>query len=367
MDQLASVRRQFGDAKTAARIEDGVAKVRRTIGLADEVADATERMTALGELAGGVPYGGAIAGGLAGGFPGAAIGAALPGAVRGFVLGDLVTAYQRLSGATDAALGRGVDDWIRSSRLRGAGLKVPKVLQLSDDAKQLRDVAARRGVSQGMALFMGEDESPGVAFERVRDALLDQDGFLEHLGGDYDSLAREDPTTMMMLSGRAGVARQFLIDRMPPNIAVSMANPQGFSPNREAIEDWAEYVNAVRHPKRIIANLSALTQRQVETLRTVYPRLHEQAQQKVIEGIGKAQAAGEKLDDTFLVRAALLFPDLDGMGSPVFSREYGNAVRQFNMDQQQALQSRGGGDLKTPKPAPLQTTIQSGATFGTVG
>jgi hypothetical protein len=367
MDQLASVRRQFGDAKTAARIEDGTAKIRRTIGLADEVSDATERMKALGELVGGVPYGGALAGGLAGGFPGAAIGAALPGAVRGFVLGDLVSAYQRLSGATDQALARGVDDWIRSSRLKSAGVRMPKVLQLSDEARQLRDVAARRGISQGMALFQGDDGSPAAAFERVRDAILDQDKFFEMLGTDYDALAREDPDTFMMLSGRASIARQFLIDRMPPNVAVSMAKPDGYPPSRESIEDWAEYVNAVRFPTRVIRDIGAISQPEVEALKTVYPRLYERAQQRVIEAIGKAEATGTPLGDSFLVRAGLLFPDVDGIGSPIFSREYGNAVRQYNMDQQQQHMKRGGGELRPPKPAPLAATISGGATFGQMG
>jgi hypothetical protein len=367
MDQLAGVRRTYGDAATAARIEDKTAKIRRTMGLADEVADATERMQALGEIVGGVPYGGAIAGGLAGGFPGAAIGAALPGAVRGFVLGDLVTAYQRLSGATDAALARGVDDWIRSSRVKGAGLRLPRALQLSDDARQLRAVAARRGISQSMALFQGDDGSPYAAFEKMRDALLDEERFFEMLGHDYDALAREDPSTFMMLSGRAGIARQFLIARMPPNVAVSMANPNGYPPSREAIEDWSDYVNAVRYPTRVLRNIGALTQSQVETLKTVYPRLHERLQQTVIEAIGRAMAAGDPLADSFLVRAGLLFPDVDGLGSPVFSREYGEAVRAYNMGQQQQQMKRGGGELRPPKPAPLQQTIAGGATFGMQG
>ncbi len=105
MDELASVRRKYGDAATADRILQRTAKVRRTIGLADEVSDATGRMQALGSLIGGVPMGGAIAGGLAGGLPGAAIGAALPGAVRGLVMGDLIEAF-RQHGARRERLGR---------------------------------------------------------------------------------------------------------------------------------------------------------------------------------------------------------------------------------------------------------------------
>lgn len=369
MDELGSVRRQFGDAKTAARIQDGVAKVRRTIGLADEVADATERMKALGEIVGGVPYGGAIAGGLAGGFPGAAIGAALPGAVRGFVMGDLISAFQRLSGATDAAVARGVDDWIRSSRVRGSGVRglAGKLPKLSGEAKQLADVAARRGVSHGMALFMGEDQSPASAFARIRDALLDDDKFFQSLSDDYGTLQQESPDVYMALAGRASIARQFLIQRMPPNIAVSMANPNGYPPNRDAIEDWAVYVNAVRYPTRIAKSPGSMSVQEAETLRVVHPRMHELIQQQTIVSLARAQAAGEKLDDTLLARVNLLFPDVDGAGSPVFSKEFGDAVRSYNAMQKQ----KPGGSTAPMKPreltTPTQLTMQGGATYGTAG
>jgi hypothetical protein len=343
MDELASVRRQYGDAKTATRIEDGTSKIRRTIGLADEVDDATERMEALGELVGAVP----IAGGM----------------VRGFVTGDVFAAYQRLSGASEAALGRGVDDWIRSSRLRGSGVRMPKVVQ-SDEAKQLAGLAKRRGISQTLALFQGDDDSPGSAFERWRDALLDDESFFQELGTDFDTLQRSDPDSFLMLSGRANLARQFLIQRMPPNVAVSMAAPNGYPPSRESVEDWAEYVVAVRHPQSIVENVGAMTQPQVETLRTVYPRRYEQLQQRVIEAIGAANDAGEPLDDSFLIRSALLFPDVDGLGSPVFSREFGAAVRERNMAQQQGQRQRSGAPRKAPSN-PLSATIQGGATFGT--
>jgi len=371
MDELASVRRQYGDAKLADRIEAQTAKVRRTLGLADEVHDATERMQALGELVGGVPMGGAIAGGLAGGLPGAAIGAALPGAVRGFVMGDLISAFQRLSGATEAATARGVDDWIRSSRVRGTGLRgrLPKVPELTGEAKQLRDVAVRRGISTGMVLFLGDDESPGAAFERWRDALVDQEKFFTELGHDYGTLQQEAPEVFMALAARADLARRFLLQRMPPNVAVSMANPEGHPPSNAAIEDWAEYVNAVRFPTRVVESLAGISVQEAETIRTVHPRLYELTQQRVIEGIARAQQAGEPLDDTFLARVGILFPELDGVGSPVFSREFGEAVRAHNQLQREMRAATAGarGGRRPQRPNPLQATIEGGATFGLAG
>lgn len=375
MDELASVRRQFGDPKLAGRIEAQTAKVRRTIGLADEVQDATERMKALGDVlgAGGGPMGGAIAGGLAGGLPGAAIGAALPNMVRGFVMGDLITAFQRLSGATDAAVSRGVDDWIRSSRVRGLGKqlrdKLPKMPELTGEAKQLRDVALRRGVSHGMALFMGDDDSPGAAFNRWKDALFDQESFLTELGEDYGTLQTEAPDVMMAIGARAEADRNYLIQRMPANVAVSMANPEGYPPNRDSIEDWSYYVNALRFPMRVVGNLGGARMQEIEALRERRPRMYEMAQQRVIEGMARARQAGEPLDDSFLAKVQIMFPDLDGAGSPVFSKEFGQYVRDYKLiEQEQRAQSRAGSGAPKPRqPSPLEATIGQGATFGVGG
>lgn len=351
MDELASVRRQYGDTKLADRIEAQTAKVRRTLGLADEVHDATERMQALGTLAGAVPL--------------------IGGTTRAAVMGDLTAAFQRLSGASEAAAQRGVDDWIRSSRVRGTGLRgrLAALPELSGEAKQLRDIAVRRGVSTGMLLFLGDDETPGAAFERWRDAMLDQEKFFEELGHDFGTLAAEAPEVFMALSARADLARRFLLQRMPPNVAVSMANPEGFPPSNAAIEDWAQYVNAVRFPTRVVQELAAISVQEAETLRTVHPRLYELTQQRIIEGIARANQAGEPLDDTFLARVGILFPELDGVGSPVFSREFGEAVRAHNQLQREMRAATAGSrsGRRPQQPNPLQATIGAGATFGTMG
>jgi hypothetical protein len=352
MDELAGVRRKFGDPKLAQRIEQQTAKVRRTMGLADEVADATERMQALGSLASAVPL--------------------IGGTARAAMVGDLTTALQRLSGATEAAARRGVDDWIRSSRVRAAGRlrdKLPGLPELSGEAKQLRDVAVRRGISTTMLLFQGEHESPGAAFEQLRDSLLDEGKFFESLGEEYGSLMESSPEVYMALAARADLARRFLIQRMPPNVAVSVANPEGYPPSNHAVEDWALYVNAVRHPERVVRNIGGARMQEIETLRTVHPRLHELAQQTALEGITAARMRGEQLDDSLLARLAILFPDADGVGSPVFSKEFGQYVRDWKLvDEQQ----RGGNQRRRSAPSqlqqsPMQATIQGGATFGSVG
>jgi len=371
MDELAGVARKYGDVKQADAIAGKAAKVRRTIGLADEVADAEERMRALGNIMGGGPMGGAFAGALMGGLPGAAIGAALPGAVRGFVMGDLVEAFQRLSGATDAAVKRGVDDWIRSSRMRAGGIraKLPKLPTLSDEAKQLRDVAMRRGITQSMALFMGEDSTPHAAYKRLQDSLLDGEKFFNDLSKEYGTLQRDAPDVFMMLAARADGDRRYLIQRMPPNVAVSMSNPDGYPPSRDAIEDWATYVNALRYPMRVARSIGSMRPQEAEALRERRPRVYELLQQRVIEGIQEARRSGEQVDDVALAKINLLFPDVDGLASPVFSRELGQVVADYNLAKRE--RERGGGSPSAPPDKrgqlPAQAMAQQGATFGMRG
>jgi hypothetical protein len=344
MSELASVRGKYGDAKAAKGITDGVDKIRRTMGLADELHDATERMQAVGDIAGMVP-----------------------GAPKQWLMGDLASNFRKLTGATDAAVGRSVDDWIRSSRVRGGGLmsKLPRLPEASAEIKALASVAKRRGVSQGMALFMGEDENPTSAFQKRRDALMSDEKFFALLGEDYKSLQEQAPEAYMAVSARAAAARQLLVARMPANVSVSMTRPQGYPPNREAVEDWAVYWNAVQDPMRVIRNIAGVRVQELEVLKTVYPRLYEQVQQNVIERVGEAQASGEPLDDTLLMRLDLLF-GMNGTASPAFSQKAAQLARDYTAQQAEAQQAGGGGSApdSSEPPGPVQGIAQTGATFG---
>ena len=77
-----------------------------------------------------------------------------------------------------------------------------------------------------------------------------------------------------------------------------------------------------------------------------------------------ANASGlEKRRDRFLVSVAGIIPDLDGLGSPIFSKEFGNTVRDYMAMQKQ----KGGGTtapMKPKRPASLDATMEGGATFG---
>lgn len=355
LDQLASVRAQYGEAAAGQRMAEQIAKVRRTMGLAEEVQDASTRMGALGGVVGHVP----LVGGLA----------------KEWVTGDLANAFRRLSGAVDRGIDRGVDDWIASSRVRGdsgsllgnIALKTARAVTGSSEDSAITQIARRQGISHGLARFMGSDQTPQAAFLRARAALQDDQRFFAAMGQDYKSLQEQAPETYMMLSGRAAQGRAFLLQRMPPNVSVSMMRPEGYPPARDAIEDWSLLWNAVKDPMRVVSNIRSARLPELQAIQAVYPRLYERTQMRVLQKIAAAQLAGKPLDDALLMRLGILFPDVDGAGSPAFSRKVGQTARDYTAAQQQAAQ--GSSRAASPRPSlsssPVGGIAQTGATFGT--
>lgn len=356
IDNLASVRAEFGDGTVAKRTADRVGNLRRTMGLAEEVQDAASRMEALGEVAGSIPL--------------------LGGAAKQWVTGDLANAFRRLTNAADASIDRGVDDWIASSRARGdsgsllgkLGSVAERSITGSGDDSVIAQIARRQGISHSMARFMGQDQSPQAAFERARAALQDDERFFQSMGQDYKSLQQFAPETFLMLAGRASAARQFLLEVMPPNVSVSMMRPQGYPPARESIEDWALYWNAVRYPTHVTAAIGSARIQELQTLERVYPRYYERTLQRVIEKVGAAQQSGKPLDDNLLFRMGALFP-LDCVASPAFSRQAGRMAMEWTAAQQQSAsptstRTARGKTSSATSPGPVQAIAANGATFG---
>jgi hypothetical protein len=354
LDELGKLRSSFGDEALGKRIQARVGSIRRTMGLTDELADASRRIEALGNLAAGVPLFGKLA--------------------REWLQGDMANAFRRLSMSTDQAIERGVDYWIATSQARAAdgGLlgklgAVPRTFGV-DTSSQLYQTAKRRGVSLGMAEFMGDDPTPQAAFATKRAALLDDERFFEAMGQEYQSLQMLSPETYLVLSARAAQQRQFLIEKMPPNVAASVMNIDGHPPSNESIEEWAVYWNAVRNQQRTIENVASATAPELEALERLSPRAYEKLTSKIIQRVVTAEQSGKPLDDGLLMRMAARFP-LDGAISPSFSHR-AVLLAQGWLQQQAQPQAAPLPSPRTPK-APGATApagvAQTGATFGTVG
>lgn len=376
LKEMAEQRAKYGTAPKGEtdRIVALVDKIERTFKLADDTRAAKERLQSLSPVA---EVAGQAVGGVLGGLPGAFIGGAIAKGANELATGRFRRAFNAMRGATDEAVERSVDDWIAVSTARGAAndnskrglFRRMKKPQLSPADADLAKRAARVGTTLGFAQFLGDNDDPQAAFIQKRDALLDDEGFLNRFSDEYGDLAVENPTVYALAAGKAGEARKFLVDRLPSSVAVSMARPNGYPPTNEAIEDWSVYWNAATNPRTVIQSLSRGDVRpaEVETLRTLYRPLYEKLQMTLLDKISRATEMGTDLDDQFVMRMSMLF-DLDGAGSPAFSQRAADTARQ--VQQAQAQQHPQGGKPMAPKAgtriSPSNVAI-TGPTYGSLG
>jgi hypothetical protein len=239
--------------------------------------------------------------------------------------------------------------------------------RLSPEDQQLLDVARRRGTTLGFAQFLGADDNPQSAFRAKREALMDDKKFATAFADEFGELAGEHPQTYLLAAGKAAEVRQFLLARLPANVAISMRNPSGFPPSNESIEDWSVYYNAATDPRGLIRRSLArgdIRPQEVETLRTLYPRHYERLQTTILKKIVTATQSGEELDDQFLMRMNLLF-DLDGAGSPAFSQRAASVARNY---QDPAMQPPASNKPFAPEAgsriSPSNVAL-TGPTYGT--
>lgn len=348
MKEGAEARLTYGAATKdqVDEVVDRIGRIKRTLALGDEVASASRRMESLGNVAGSVPF--------------------LGGAARSALTGDLGSKLRTLAGASDSMVERSVDDWIRTSKVRARGRlprgeKRPRIIRsLPPAAAAIAAVATRRGITHTMAAFMGEDEKPQAAFARWRSEFLNEEAFYDRVSQQFGGLTVESPAAMMAVSAHAAKSRQFLLERMPANVAVSMMNPQGYPPSRDAIEDWAQYAIAVTDPNSIMRSLARgdVTVQQAEVLKELYPRRFEAVQAKLIEKI----AGTNDLDDQFLIRMNRLW-ELNGAGSVIFSPEF--ALRSGLRSQQKPKPSAPA--RKPPQMASRMEPSNIGLTGATYG
>lgn len=366
LKEMAEQRAQYGTASKAetGRIVELVEKIHRTFGLADETSAAARRMQDAGTVATGVA---GAAGAVLGGLPGAIIGGVLGKGAGELSTGRFRNAFANLRGATQDMVDRSVDDWIATSRARAGtpGIKARKARIRPEDEGVLA-TAKRRGATIGFSQFLGDDDNPQTAFAQKRDSLMDDERFMQAFSAEFGDMASEHPGAYMVLAGKAQQVREFLLQRIPSSIAISMRNPKGYPPTNESIEDWSVYYNAATNPRSVFQSLARgdIRPQEVETLRTLYPERYEQLQGSVLRKISDAQQNGDDLDDQFLMRMNLLF-DLDGAGSPAFSQRAANVARAASEPQQ----PQGGGKPFAPKMSsrvsPSNVAI-TGPTYGTV-
>lgn len=369
LKEMAEQRAKYGTAPKADtdRIVSLVDKIERTFKLADDTNAAKGRLETLMPVAQVV--GGGV-GAAVGGLPGAILGGAVAKGATELATGKYRRAFMAMRGATEETVEKSVDDWIQVSKGRAAvsGAKrsrFPK-LELTPENRHLLQTAKRMGVTFGFAEFLGDNNDPQSAFSTKRDALLDDEGFVNRFADEFGDLAQEEPQVYAVAAGKAGEIRKFLLDRLPSSVAVSMARPNGYPPTNEAIEDWSVYWNAATNPRSVVQSMSRgdIRPQEVETLRTLYRPLYEKLQATLIDRISNATNMGDDLDDQFVMRMSLLF-DLDGAGTPAFSQRAANVAKQATPAHPQQ-QGKPFAPKAGTRVSPSNVSI-TGPTYGSLG
>lgn len=370
LKEMAEQRAKYGTASKAetGRIIELVEKINRTFELADETTAAARRMQNLTNAA-GVAAG--AAGAVFGGLPGAVISGGIARGAAELATGKYRRAFMSMRGATDDAVNKSVDDWIGISKTRSAANDTGKAARkrllptMTDEDKALLKSAKRLGTTFGVAQFLGDNDDAQSAFAQKKSALMDDEGFMNRFSEEFGDLAQEEPSVYMVAAGKAAEVRKFLVDRLPANIAVSMARPNGYPPTNEAVEDWSVYWNAATNPRSVISSMSRgdIRPQEVETLRTLYRPLYESLQASLIDRISRAQELGDELDDQFVMRMSMLF-DLDGAGTPAFSNRAA-AVARSVQPQQPAQQQKPFAPKAGSRVSPSNVAI-TGPTYGTM-
>lgn len=369
LKEMAEQRAKYGTASKGEtdRIVGLVDKIERTFKLADDANAAKGRLETL------TPVGQVVGSGIGaavGGLPGAILGGGIAKGAAELATGKYRRAFMAMRGATEETIERSVDDWIKVSKGRamapgGKGPRFPK-LELAPEDRSLLKTARRMGVTFGFAEFLGDNKDPQSAFTTKRDALMDDEGFVNRFADEFGDLATEEPQVYAVAAGKAGEVRKFLLDRLPSSVAVSMARPNGYPPTNEAIEDWSVYWNAATNPRSVVQSMSRgdIRPQEVETLRTLYRPLYEKLQATLIDRISNANNMSDDLDDQFVMRMSLLF-DLDGAGSPAFSHRAANVARQV-APPQQAQPSEPFAPKAGVRVSPSNVAI-TGPTYGSLG
>lgn len=370
LKEMAEQRAKYGTASKAetGRIIELVEKINRTFELADETTAAARRMQNLTNAA-GVAAG--AAGAVFGGLPGAVISGGIARGAAELATGKYRRAFMSMRGATDDAVNKSVDDWIGISKTRSAANDTGKSARkrllpaMTDEDKALLKSAKRLGTTFGVAQFLGDNDDAQSAFAQKKSALMDDEGFMNRFSEEFGDLAQEEPSVYMVAAGKAAEVRKFLVDRLPANIAVSMARPNGYPPTNEAVEDWSVYWNAATNPRSVISSMSRgdIRPQEVETLRTLYRPLYESLQASLIDRISRAQELGDDLDDQFVMRMSMLF-DLDGAGTPAFSNRAA-AVARSVQPQQTAQPQKPFAPKAGSRVSPSNVAI-TGPTYGTM-
>lgn len=252
------------------------------------------------------------------------------------VLGDAAGAMRRFiqKGAAEEVAGKTAEA-IAASRQAGSdavfasGAKAPEAVAALSQLKKASDASAQKlDVAMGKVLEMAPKAArravtaAAVGAQRVEDNIArvsqlanSPELLQQHLTKHAEGLAEHAPNTAMALQTASARAIAFLASKAPQE---AQAGPLGPKLKLSEQQKWTfqRYYDAVERPTDILQHAAAgtLTPMDVEAVRTCFPALYQDMQQKAFEKL--AEHKGPVPYKSRLMLSMLMGQDVDGTLSP---------------------------------------------------
>ena len=127
-------------------------------------------------------------------------------------------------------------------------------------------------------------------------ASMPVDAFAKHLSDLHNTLDVAAPNLAPQIYATASNAVQYLNNKLPKGSQELPQDP-AVSTSKAQQRNWLELHNLVNNPVKILDKINdgSLTNGQIDAIKSVYPDLHQEMSQKLIERLGKAKNDGQRL------------------------------------------------------------------------
>jgi hypothetical protein len=266
--------------------------------------------------------------------------------------------------------------------MQGVGSAAGALLLDAADSAAGRKVVSAAAKTAGRAATRREEEpdadtwgpfsegydSPSAAYvarsEVLRKFTQNPGAWVDALAEDVGWLARVDPQLHAEVTARNTRAMRYLVQHMPPAIGVSMANPRGARPSRNAMRQWARLWNAVVHPETVLQDIrdGRVSVAQVRAIKEVHPDLYVALQSAVLDSVSQST---EPLSTNRKVQLSTLY-GLPGAAGLLYTPRVALLVGEADTNEQGPKPSGtkpGGEPLAVQQPGTTRA-IQGGVTMG---
>lgn len=164
-----------------------------------------------------------------------------------------------------------------------------------------------------------------------------------------DRVRASDPEIVAAITAAQERKLGFLYEKMPKADAPSVMTGRQWMPAKLSIQTWSKYVEAAEDPAAVLEDAAAgraVSMEAAETLRTVYPRLYQEAQKRLIQ---QATTGEAKIPFARRVQLSLLFElPMDSSMDPAYAGYLQSAYQPKPVSQQPAVAPPGQPTIAAP-------------------